>query len=378
MDSEVVVHYKQVSSRRGSGKEGSRDFLWEPIGRKRAGKFVIDDGVTPMSHSYRWDSPASGNYLPLSHSASWGLGLTLIAGQPLGVCGLSTGSFEVMISRSLSGDDGKGLGEGLGKGRRASAVLGVIIGEEGEAGNRGLVEARSIASANFRKAPVIVGSATTKSHAPVGAEKFSPPPGGGLPLSQRGSVLGVAGETSHPVNPSNWPLEIVSFQSWSPSELSFISSSSSDKRNVSTESSKFSLRPPRQPPPSSEYPPDVVVSRDIDALVGYQDSALYVRVRNVDISSGSSSSSSYSSSSYSNGVGGGGGESAAAAGKKGAKVSAEWILSPIRACAIERTMLDFSPVQQTTTTTTTQKGSGTEDVYVMPGEIVALKVIFDC
>ncbi|GMI18064.1 hypothetical protein TrLO_g1189 [Triparma laevis f. longispina] len=125
VNTEVVVHYKAVSV--GGEKKG-----W--FGGKRK-EFFVDDGLTIVKKSYDKSLPTSSNYMPLAHSAGWmggrETGLTLIGGQPLGVCGVEEDVVEVMIARSLGGDDEKGLGEPLVEEKRTGVMLGVLVGVDG-------------------------------------------------------------------------------------------------------------------------------------------------------------------------------------------------------------------------------------------------------
>ena len=139
IDSEVVIQYKSS----GKVSEGGLGAWW----RGETREFLVDDGLTISKKDYDSNFPTSSNYMPLSFSAGWraregksshlpaegenkGYGMTIVGGQALGVCGFEDDLIEVMVSRSLSGDDQKGMGEALVEDRRTSALVAVLLGNE--------------------------------------------------------------------------------------------------------------------------------------------------------------------------------------------------------------------------------------------------------
>ena len=124
--------------------------------------------MTVVKKQYDSYFPTSSNYMPMPFAAGWRRTrgneksgkMTVIGGQALGACGFKEDLVEVMVSRSLSGDDEKGMGEALVEERSTSVLLAVLLGEErgrdGQGGGFG--KSRDVGSSNFRKAVIVVGS----------------------------------------------------------------------------------------------------------------------------------------------------------------------------------------------------------------------------
>ena len=196
---------------------------------------VVDDGVSLTAVKRKSAlSFVNSNFYPFQQSASWrssavtggggvkaSLGSSVITSQPLGICGPSDGIYDVMLSRSFTEDDKRGVEEPLRDSRSFISTVGVKLSavENGGGSWDDVTEARKLAFEHFRRPPIVIGNALKSKNI------WSDEKSADFSNDSVGVGVGVGGKdqaTTMGVRQALLPpqLEVLSFQFWTNGELS--------------------------------------------------------------------------------------------------------------------------------------------------------------